>query len=81
MTPSLPRYICRDIQIIAILVTFSVPSNLPRYICSDTGSETVVRVVIAGVVRQVQILVLEKGNPLVMVVVGIFWLAFQKHAG
>ena len=55
--------------------------NLPSYISSYTGSETVVGVVVAGAVRQVQILVLEEGNPLVMVVIGIFWLAFQEHAG
>ena len=55
--------------------------NLLRYFSDDTGSKTVVRLVVARVCRQVQILVQEEGDSLVMVVARTFWLAFQEHAG
>ena len=42
--------------------------NLLRHLSGDTGSETVVGLVVAGVAGQVQILVQEQGKPLVVVV-------------
>ena len=67
------------------LVTENIPlpsaPNFLRHLWVDTGSETVVGVVVARAFWQVQVLMFNQGNSLVMAVASNFWFALQEFAG